>query len=49
MDALFKISLPEPITLLVGLVLVILGVLAQDLTKRSAASQSTSARETRQP
>jgi putative oxidoreductase len=49
LDALFKISLPEPITLLLGLVLVILGVLAQDLTKHSAASQSTSARGTRQP
>jgi putative oxidoreductase len=49
LDALLKISLTEPLTLLVGLVLVILGVVAQDLTKRSAASQPTSAGQTRQP
>jgi putative oxidoreductase len=49
LDALFNISLPEPAALLVGLVLVIVGVLAQDLTKRFAASQSTSAEQTRRP
>jgi len=49
LDALFKISFPEPLTLLVGLVLVILGLLAQDLTKHTAASQRSSAGQTRRP
>jgi putative oxidoreductase len=49
LDALFNISLPEPLSLLVGLLLVILGVLAQDMTKRSDASQPASARQPRQP
>jgi putative oxidoreductase len=47
LDALLKISLPEPAALLVGLVLVILGVVGQDLTKRSEASQPTSAGQPR--
>jgi putative oxidoreductase len=49
LDAVLKISLPEPVSLLVGLVLVILAVLVQDWTKRSTASQPTSAGQTRQP
>jgi putative oxidoreductase len=49
LDALLKISFPEPVTLLVGLVIVILGLLAQDLTKRLAASQPASGGQTRQP
>jgi putative oxidoreductase len=49
LDTLFKISFPEPVTLLVGLVLVILGLLAQNLTKRSLASQPASGGQTHQP
>jgi xanthosine utilization system XapX-like protein len=49
LDTLLKISFPEPVTLLVGLVLVILGLLAQNLTKRSLASQPASGGQTHQP
>jgi putative oxidoreductase len=36
LDAALGITLPEPISLIVGLVLVIVGVLGQDLTKKPA-------------
>jgi len=46
-DALLNISLPEPAVLLVGLVLIVLAVWVQDLTKHSTESQPTSAGQTR--
>jgi putative oxidoreductase len=49
LDALLKISFPEPVTLLVGLVFGILGLLAQNLIKRSVVSQPASGGQTRQP
>jgi putative oxidoreductase len=49
LDTLLKISLPEPVVLLVGLVLVILGVWVQDLTRRPELSHQASAGQTRRP
>ena len=42
LDAALGIALPEPIVLIVGLILVVLGILAQDLTKEKSMAQASS-------
>ncbi len=49
LDALFGLALPEPLALVIGLVLVAIGLFAQDLSKKSSPAQPSSAGQGNRP